>query len=184
MALRPDIEAVEFRGNVDTRLRKLAEGLVDGILLAAAGLERLGKTEWVRERMDPRDFCPAAGQGALGIETRKDDGETIAAIAFLDDAETRFAVTVERAALAALGGGCQVPIGVYCRPSLERPVAGESWVEIFAVVADLKTGSAVRVYHLAPRNETEPTALGRLTAEKLLQAGAGPLLAAAGEGSR
>ena len=161
MALRPDIEAVEFRGNVDTRLRKLAEGLVDGILLAAAGLERLGKTEWVRERMDPRDFCPAAGQGALGIETRKDDGETIAAIAFLDDAETRFAVTVERAALAALGGGCQVPIGVYCRPSLERPVAGESWVEIFAVVADPKTGSAVRVYHLAPRNETEPTALGR-----------------------
>ncbi len=184
MALRPDIEAVEFRGNVDTRLRKLAGGLVDGILLAAAGLERLGKTEWVRERMDPRDFCPAAGQGALGIETRKYDGATIAAIAFLDDAETRFAVTVERAALAALGGGCQVPIGVYCRPSLEKPGEGGSLAEIFGVVADPKTGSAVRVFHLAPRNESEPIALGRLTADKLMQAGAGPLLAAAGEGSQ
>jgi hydroxymethylbilane synthase len=179
MALRPDIEAVEFRGNVDTRLRKLGEGQVDGILLAAAGLERLGKTEWLRERMEPKDFCPAAGQGALGIETRRDDAATIAAVRFLDDAETRFAVTVERAALAALGGGCQVPIGIYCRPSLERPVEGERWVEIFAVVADPKTGKEVRVYHLAPRSESEPLALGRLTAEKLMEAGAGPLLAAA-----
>jgi hydroxymethylbilane synthase len=181
-ALRPDIEAVEFRGNVDTRLRKLAEGQVDGILLAAAGLERLNKTEWVRERMEPRDFCPAAGQGALGIETRKDDGATIAAIQFLDDAGTRFAVTAERAALAALGGGCQVPIGIHCRPSLERSVEGESWVEIFAVVADPKTGKEVRVFHLAPRSESEPMALGRLAAQKLIEAGAGPLLEAASGG--
>ncbi len=119
-ALRPDVEAVEFRGNVDTRLRKLAEGQVDAILLAAAGLDRLGKTDWVRERLDPKDFCPAAGQGALGIETRKDDAATIDAVAFLDDADTRFAVTAERAALAALGGGCQVPIGIHCRPSALR----------------------------------------------------------------
>ena len=119
-ALRPDVEAVEFRGNVDTRLRKLAEGQVDAILLAAAGLDRLGKTDWVRERLDPKDFCPAAGQGALGIETRKGDEATIAAVAFLDDADTRFAVTAERAALAALGGGCQVPIGIHCRPSFAR----------------------------------------------------------------
>ena len=116
-ALRPDIQAVEFRGNVDTRLRKLAEGQVDAILLAAAGLDRLGKTEWVRERLDPKDFCPAAGQGALGIETRNGDTATIAAVAFLDHPGTRFAVTAERAALAALGGGCQVPIGVHCRPA-------------------------------------------------------------------
>src|ERR1035438_10400796 len=114
-ALRPDIVAVEFRGNVDTRLRKLGEGQVDAILLAGAGLDRLGKNEWVRERLDPAEFCPAAGQGALGIETRKNDRKTIAALAFLDDADTRFAVTAERAALAALGGGCQVPIGVHCR---------------------------------------------------------------------
>ena len=119
-ALRPDIEAVEFRGNVDTRLRKLAEGQVDAILLAAAGLDRLEKTEWVRERLEPKEFCPAAGQGALGIETRKDDAATIAAVAFLDDAATRFAVTAERAALAALGGGCQVPIGIHCRASCDE----------------------------------------------------------------
>ncbi|MGD0096889.1 MAG: hydroxymethylbilane synthase [Terracidiphilus sp.] len=95
MAMRPDIEAVEFRGNVDTRLRKLAEGQVDAILLASAGLERLEKTEWVRERLEPKEFCPAAGQGALGIETREDDTRTIEAVRFLDDEATRFAVTVE-----------------------------------------------------------------------------------------
>src|SRR5580700_10792397 len=104
LAIRPDIEAVEFRGNVDTRLRKLGEGEVDAILLAAAGLDRLEKTEWIRERLNPEDFCPAAGQGSLGIETRLGDTATIAAVAFLDDATTRFAVTAERAALAALGG--------------------------------------------------------------------------------
>jgi hydroxymethylbilane synthase len=190
-ALRPDIEAVEFRGNVDTRLRKLAGGQVDAILLAAAGLDRLEKTEWVRERLEPKDFCPAAGQGSLGIETRKDDSATIAAVAFLDDADTRFAVTAERAALAALGGGCQVPIGVHCRASA-GPAAGnesEPSVEIFAVVADPETGSAVRVYfcetwHRAPRADADPAALGRLAAQKLVEAGAGPLLEAAGGVSR
>ena len=82
-ALRSDIEAVEFRGNVDTRLRKLAEGQVEAILLAAAGLDRLGKTDWVRERLDPKDFCPAAGQGSLGLEIRSGDVETLGAVAFL-----------------------------------------------------------------------------------------------------
>jgi hydroxymethylbilane synthase len=114
-ALRPDIEIIEFRGNVDTRLRKLDEGQVDAILLAAAGLERLGKTDWLRQRFEPGEFCPAAGQGALAIEARQDDAAAIDAVSFLDHADTRFAVTAERAALASLGGGCQVPIGVHCR---------------------------------------------------------------------
>jgi hydroxymethylbilane synthase len=173
-ALRPDIEAVEFRGNVDTRLRKLAECQVDATLLAAAGLDRLEKTEWVRERLEPKDFCPAAGQGALGIETRQDDAATMAAVAFLDDAATRFAVTVERAALAALGGGCQVPIGIHCRAAQDAA----AWNEVFAVVAIPETGTAVRVYHRAPH--AGAVALGRLTAQKLMDAGAGPLLEAAG----
>jgi hydroxymethylbilane synthase len=172
-ALRPDIETVEFRGNVDTRLRKLAEGQVDAILLAAAGLDRLGKTEWVRERLDPKYFCPAAGQGSLGIETRKDDTATIAAVAFLDDHATRFAVTAERAALAALGGGCQVPIGIYCRP--EPGVAEGNW-EIFAVVADPETGSAIRAFHSAPYTSADAVGLGRQVVEKLMSAGAGSLL--------
>jgi hydroxymethylbilane synthase len=180
-ALRPDIEAVEFRGNVDTRLRKLAEGKVEAILLAAAGLDRLEKTEWVRERLEPKDFCPAAGQGALGIETRKDDGATIAAVEFLDDAATRFAVTVERAALAALGGGCQVPIGIHCRPWLheDSDAEGALWDEFFAVVAAPETGKSVRIFHMALHVGADAAAVGRQVAKKLIEAGAGPLLAAA-----
>jgi hydroxymethylbilane synthase len=186
-ALRPDIEAVEFRGNVDTRLRKLAEGQVDAILLAAAGLDRLEKTEWVRERLEPKDFCPAAGQGSLGIETRKGDAATIAAVAFLDDSATRFAVTAERAALAALGGGCQVPIGIHCRmrPQPEWATDAIPFVEIFGVVATPATGAEVRVFHSELRAGCDPVALGRLAAKMLIDAGAGPLLdAAAGEGNR
>jgi hydroxymethylbilane synthase len=176
-ALRPDIVAVEFRGNVDTRLRKLSEGQVDAILLAAAGLDRLEKTEWVRERLELKDFCPAAGQGSLGIETRRDDAATIAAVAFLDDAATRFAVTAERAALAALGGGCQVPIGIHCRAEL-GDAAGE--YEIFGVVAQPETGAAVRIQHRVPCVGADPVVLGELAAKMLLEAGAGELLATVG----
>ena len=179
LALRPDIKAVEFRGNVDTRLRKLAEGQVDAILLAAAGLDRLEKIEWLRERLDPQHFCPAAGQGSLGIETRNSDPATLEAIAFLDHPATRYAVTAERAALAALGGGCQVPIGIHCRVA-PQDEAGE-WQEIFAVVADPATGKAIRIQHQSRRAEIGPVALGQLAAEKLLEAGAGPLLEAASQ---
>jgi hydroxymethylbilane synthase len=174
-ALRPDLEAVEFRGNVDTRLRKLGEGQVEAILLAAAGLDRLGKTEWVRERLAPKDFCPSAGQGALGIETRKDDVATMEAVSFLDDPDTRFAVTAERTALAALGGGCQVPIGIHCRAAIAGD-GGESWDEVYAVVASPASGEAVRVYHRAPQGECSPEELGRKAVEMLLAAGAAPLL--------
>ena len=181
-ALRPDIEAVEFRGNVDTRLRKLGEGQVDAILLAAAGLDRLGRTELVRLRLDPKDFCPAAGQGCLAIETRAGDGATQGAVAFLEDVGTRFAVTAERAALAALGGGCQVPIGVYCRPLANAEPGGEEWDEIFAVVAHPQTGETVRVYHRAVRVEGGALALGKMTAQLLVEKGAGPLLEVAAGG--
>ena len=176
-ALRPDLEIVEFRGNVDTRLRKLSEGQVDAILLAAAGLDRLEKSEWVRERLDPAHFCPAAGQGSLGIEARNGDTAVLAALAFLNDPATRYAVTAERAALAALGGGCQVPIGVHVRPNAQAP----DQIELFAVVAAPDTGAAVRIHHFADRNVTDPESLGKLAARMLLDAGAAPLLAAAGE---
>jgi hydroxymethylbilane synthase len=185
-ALRPDIEMIEFRGNVDTRLQKLKDGQVDAILLAAAGLDRLGKTEWVRERLDPRAFCPAAGQGAMGIETRKNDADTIDAVQLLDDALTRFAVTAERAALAALGGGCQVPIGIYCRTGVEQSAGREPVQsnEIFGVVADPETGRDVRIHHRETRHRSHNTsadavALGQLAAQMLIESGARPLLAAA-----
>jgi len=177
-ALRPDIEAVEFRGNVDTRLRKLAEGQVDAILLAAAGLDRLEKTEWVRERLDPKDFCPAAGQGSLGIETRKGDSVTMAALAFLDHEATRFAVTAERAALAALGGGCQVPIGIHCRAKADPSADGGVWDEIFGIVADPASGKSIKVHLSGRRVDSDAAALGRLAAARLLAAGARALLQA------
>jgi hydroxymethylbilane synthase len=181
-ALRPDIATIEFRGNVDTRLRKLAEGNVDAILLAAAGLERLGKTDWLRERLGPNDFCPAAGQGALAIETRKDDAATLDAIAFLNDPDTSFAVTAERAALAALGGGCQVPIGVHCRLKFTEHHKPQD--EIFAAVASPETGAMVRIHHAAVRDHNDPAAFGRHAAKMLIEAGAGPLLAAAAGGAQ
>ena len=164
-ALRPDIEAQEFRGNVDTRLRKLAEGQVEAILLAAAGLDRLDKTEWVRERLEPTDFCPAAGQGSLGIETRKDDAGTIAAVAFLDDAATRFAVTAERAALAALGGGCQVPIGAFAEIK-----AGK--LTLLAVCAKPDGSRVLRQLQTG----TDPLELGERTGLLLLHAGGDEIL--------
>ncbi len=166
-ALRPDIEAVEFRGNVDTRLRKLGDGQVDAILLAGAGLDRLGRTDWIRERFDPKDFCPAAGQGSLGIETRRNDAATIAALEFLDDAYTRFAVTAERAALAALGGGCQVPIGIHCR-HLREGAPGE-W-EIFGAVANPETGETIRAVETS--SQFGATAFGRAIAARLIEQGA------------
>jgi hydroxymethylbilane synthase len=170
--LRPDLEYVEFRGNVDTRLRKLGEGQVAAIMLAAAGLDRLEKTEWVRERLDPEVVCPSAGQGSLGIETRKDDAKTLAAVAFLDDADTRFAVTAERVALAALGGGCQVPIGVHCR----RVPCGVEF-EALGVVAAPEGDRIVR----ARATGTDPVALGQAVADSLLSQGAAELFEGIGK---
>ena len=165
-AIRPDLQYVEFRGNVDTRLRKLSEGQAAGILLAAAGLDRLGQTEWIRERIAPELVCPSAGQGALGIEIRGGDTRVAEAVGFLDDPSTRFAVTAERTALAALGGGCQVPIGVQCR------VAEAGCFEILGVVAE-PDGDRV-VQSSAVGNEAEK--LGRALAADLLRLGAGELL--------
>src|SRR5438270_1021667 len=105
-ALRHDLDIVPLRGNVDTRLRKLEAGDFHAIILAAAGVTRLGLTNAVREYISFEQMCPAAGQGALAVETRTDDHETTAAVRFLDDLPTRAAVACERAALNALGGGC------------------------------------------------------------------------------
>ena len=110
--LRPDLRLESIRGNVDTRLRKLDEGQYAAIVLAAAGLRRLGWADRIAEILPPETMCPAVGQGALAIETRA-DGPARAACAALDHADTHAAVAAERAFLRALGGGCQVPIGAY-----------------------------------------------------------------------
>jgi hydroxymethylbilane synthase len=111
--LRLDLEIVPLRGNVDTRVRKLEAGEVDAMILAAAGLTRLGLEQHIRYRMPVEFICPAAGQGALAIEVRSDDHETRTLLAFLDHAHTRLAVECERSLLLGLGGGCQVPIGAF-----------------------------------------------------------------------
>ncbi|MDR3745901.1 MAG: hydroxymethylbilane synthase [Acidobacteriaceae bacterium] len=125
LALRPDLHFVEMRGNIDTRLRKLADGECNALILAAAGLDRLGRTEWLHQRFTIEEICPAPGQGALALEVRAvgsaatdpvRDQEIRNIVATLDHAETRFSVEAERTVLDALGGGCQLPIGVHCAP--------------------------------------------------------------------
>jgi hydroxymethylbilane synthase len=112
---RPDLELVELRGNVDTRLRKVAAGEFDAIVLATAGVKRLGASDKITEILSTEIMLPAVGQGALGIETRADDRETLRLVAGLDDAESHAAVTAERALLRELEGGCQLPLGAWAR---------------------------------------------------------------------
>jgi hydroxymethylbilane synthase len=119
-SVRPDLEIENIRGNVDTRLRKLDEKQYDAIVLASAGLRRLGLEDRITELLDPSVMCPAVGQGALAVETRDDGGQAHEMCERLDHRETRIAVTAERAALAALGGGCQVPIGAYATVQHDR----------------------------------------------------------------
>jgi len=119
LAIRPDIQVADLRGNLDTRLRKLDEGQYDAICMAAAGLHRLGLRNRITEYINPDTMLPAVGQGALALQTRAESSGIMDALRTLDDAATRLAITAERAVLAALGGGCSVPLGV-----LGRVVAG------------------------------------------------------------
>jgi hydroxymethylbilane synthase len=119
-AIRPDLDIHPLRGNVDTRLRKLEQGEYDAIILAAAGLKRLGKTELVKQIIAADVMCPAAGQGALAIEIRKDDAATRELLTFFDDPAARAATTCERALLNRLGGGCQVPIGAFAEVQSDK----------------------------------------------------------------
>jgi hydroxymethylbilane synthase len=113
--VRPDLRVAMLRGNVDTRLRKLDAGEVDATLLAVAGLKRLGLLSAATAILDPDEFVPAVGQGAIGIETRADDARTRALIAAIDDPDTGAALTAERAFLAVLDGSCRTPIGGYAK---------------------------------------------------------------------
>ncbi len=112
-ALRPDLEIAEIRGNVDTRLAKVAGGDYDGAILAAAGLERLGRLGEATQLFDAMQFLPAPGQGALGIQCRDDDATTLGRLAALDDPDAHAATDAERGFLEALGAGCSLPVGAY-----------------------------------------------------------------------
>jgi hydroxymethylbilane synthase len=166
-ALRPDLEIRPLRGNVDTRLRKLEAGEYDAIILAAAGLNRLGKTQLVRQVIPFEVMCPAAGQGALGIEIRAGDSVTRQHLAFLDDAEAHATTTCERALLNKLGGGCQVPIGAFAE-------VREGRLHLEAIVAE-PDGSKILRESL---DGTDPVQLGESVGEVLLQRGGEAILEA------
>lgn len=166
-ALRPDLDIRSLRGNVDTRLRKLEEADYDAIILAHAGLMRLGLTELVREVFDPAMMCPAAGQGALAIEIRKDDSATCDLLKFLDDPDARAATLCERAALNALGGGCQVPIGAYANRRNDGSFC------LHAVVARPDGSEVLRADECGP----DPKNLGIDVGLRLFEMGAREILA-------
>ena len=137
-ALRPDLQFVSLRGNVDTRIAKLESGEIDGIVLAAAGLRRLGRTEVITHTFSFSESIPAIGQAALGLECRADDKATAALLAVLNDPETAEAVQLERQFMEAVGGGCKVPMAAHAYPY------GDSF-RFIAVMGDAKTGGQIRM---------------------------------------
>lgn len=165
-AARPDLEPADLRGNVETRIRRLREGRFDAILLAMAGLVRLGRTGEVTQPLDPRRFVPAPGQGVIALECRAGDGPVHEAVAPLDHAPTARRAAAERAFLAALGGGCNVPLAAH---AFEQGPA----LELVGLVARVDGSEVLR----GERRGVDPEELGTALAEDLLARGAGPLLA-------
>jgi hydroxymethylbilane synthase len=168
---RPDLEVVDLRGNVDTRIRKLEGGEVDAIVLALAGVTRLGVRDKVAQIFDEDLMLPAVGQGALGIETRAGDSQTSRFVAALDHDETRACVTAERALLRELQGGCQVPLGAWGRFR-----KGELHLE--AAVFSAAGSECIRLDET--RSPAEAAAIGIRLAQILIDAGADKILRLAG----
>lgn len=165
--MRPDLVVETLRGNLDTRLKKLENGLYDAIILAAAGLHRMGWQERITSYFDPAEFLPAIGQGALGLEFRSDDDTIRKAVVPLHHADTATAVEAERAFLQTLEGGCQVPIAGHATVSADR-------VTLNGLVASLDGQEVFSKQGTAPR--TEAADLGRRIAAELLDAGARRIL--------
>ena len=167
LRIRRDLDVANLRGNLDTRIRKLDEKQYDAILLACAGLDRLGYQHRIAERISIHQLCPAVGQGALGIETREADGRTRKRLQCLHHLPTHSAVTAERAFLGRLGGGCQVPI------------AGHAWIEgsrleMLGVVASADGQAFFRDQASAPTDQA--VELGSQLAERILASGASKIL--------
>ena len=165
--LRPDLHVTEMRGNVETRLKKLSEGEYDAIVLAEAGLSRLGLAHHATHRLEPHQMLPAIGQGALGIEARVDDEPTRTALQVLQDPITFACVTAERALLATLRGGCLAPVGGWAR------LEGEQ-LRLEGVVLSLD--GRERLYAAATAAPQDAIALGERVAAELRAAGAERLI--------
>jgi hydroxymethylbilane synthase len=166
-ALRPDLQLHDLRGNVGTRLGKLDAGDYDAIVLACAGLERLGLAARIRSRLAAPQWLPAPGQAAIAIEARSDQPAVLALLAALDDPDTRVTVSAERAMNRALGGSCTVPVAAWC-------VLTEHGLHLSGLVGDAASGRLLRAE--AGGGQDRPDALGQRVAEALLAQGAGALL--------
>jgi hydroxymethylbilane synthase len=173
-AARPDLRIVSIRGNIDTRLRKLEEEGLDAIVLAAAGLHRMGWGNRITSYLPPELSLPAVGQGALAIECRADDEEALALLARLNDPSTARAVAAERRLLGLLNGGCQVPIGAY---ATVEGAAESGAVRLTGMVASPDGARLLR----ASASGADPDAVGEQVAAELLTQGAGEILAEARE---
>ena len=167
-ALRPDLQLLDLRGNVNTRLAKLDEGHYDAIILACAGVERLGLGGRIRARLASPDWLPAPGQGAIAVESRATDARINAYVAALIDEETRIAVEAERAMNEKLGGSCAVAIGAWC-------VVAEHGLTLHGMVGNAASGELLRA-QADSRGDT-PVALGHEVAAMLLAQGADAFLA-------
>ncbi|BEP12614.1 hydroxymethylbilane synthase [Acidothermaceae bacterium B102] len=170
-ALGLGFEVVPIRGNVDTRLGKVTSGELDAVVLARAGLARLGRLDEVTEVLDPLTMLPAPGQGALAVECRADDRELVAFLTLLDDPYTRAAVLAERALLAALEAGCTAPVGAYAEVA-----EGDDGLEIYlrGVVVSVDGSTDLRLSATGPYDDAE--AVGARLAADLLDAGAADLM--------
>jgi hydroxymethylbilane synthase len=166
-ALRPDLRIEALRGNVDTRLRKLDEGEMDAIVLACAGLIRLGLESRITARLDPTVCLPAVSQGIIGIECRSGDARTRVLLSVLEDPNTRTSMEAERAFAARLGGSCQSPVAAFAQ-------LDKASITLVGLVAE-PDGSRLLRDSLTGSIE-KPAALGSQLAERILAAGAGPLL--------
>ncbi|PJK07803.1 hydroxymethylbilane synthase [Lysobacteraceae bacterium NML120232] len=167
-ALRQDLQIDDLRGNVNSRLAKLDAGQYQAILLACAGLERLGFAERIRARLDAPDWLPAPAQGAIAVECREDAADIRALLLALDDADTRCCVSAERAMNRALDGSCHVPVAALAR------LEGET-LYLQGLVGDAQSGAQVRAESRAPRQQAE--ALGQQVAAMLLAQGAADFIA-------
>jgi hydroxymethylbilane synthase len=165
MHLRPGLCVHPLRGNVDTRVRKLEEGEYDALILAAAGLTRLGKTQHIKQILEPEIMCPAAGQGALGIEIRLGDTTMREHLAFLNDESSRLATICERALLNQLGGGCQVPIGAHA-------VVSNGEIKLTAICARPDGSQVLREVG----SGADPVELGQRLAGRILSRGGDQIL--------
>ncbi len=165
-ARRPDLEIADLRGNVGTRLAKLDRGDYAAIILAVAGLERMGLGTRIRSRLAPPEWLPAPGQAAIALETRAGDASVIECVKVLDDAPTRRNVSAERALNAAMGGDCTMPLGAWCE------IAADDTLHLRGLLGDARNGRLLR----ADVQGDDPAALGREVARLLRERGADAML--------